>query len=165
MRKFLGKKKLCKFLRNYLQKNLGLKIFAQIFVQIFGKKIIADKFAKKLAQIFYGSYLTAWLLYGSTSFQIHCIVNLVKADHPKSCLSWKRLHVASFCPGSCWVISKPGSCLFKTSFLGLPHPGVSTLPPRSIPYSFLSWFFRKDFSLDRWDDHLIFCDRCENYSQ
>ena len=48
------------------------------------------------------------------------IVNLVKADHPKSCLSWKRLHVASFCPGSCWVISKPGSCLFKTSFFGAP---------------------------------------------
>ena len=55
------KKNVCKFLRNFLQKILGLKIFVQIFlqifVQIFGGKIFAqifaEKFAKQLAQIFY----------------------------------------------------------------------------------------------------------------
>ena len=67
LHKCLGKKNLCKFFCNYLHKILGLKIVAQIFVQkfvqIFGEKNICanifGKICKKIAQIFYGSYLMA----------------------------------------------------------------------------------------------------------
>ena len=67
------------------------------------------------------------------------IVNLVKADHSKSFLPWKRLHVVSFCPGSCWVILKPGSCLFKTSFFGAP-PSQCTHSATKINPLFLCFF-------------------------
>ena len=67
------------------------------------------------------------------------IVNLVKADHSKSFLPWKRLHVVSFCPGSCWVILKPGSCLFKTSFFGAP-PSQCTHSATKIYPLFLCFF-------------------------
>ena len=47
---------MCRFLRNYLQKILGLKLFAQIFlqifVQIFGEKNVCGKMCKKISANF-----------------------------------------------------------------------------------------------------------------
>ena len=92
LRKFLGKKELCKFLRNYLQKKLGPQIFAQIFlqifVQIFGKKIFAqifaEKIAKQLAQIFYGSYLPKTCCVIVTGWEVSVVLREVRENFATS---------------------------------------------------------------------------------
>ena len=49
------------FLRNYLRRILGRKIFAQIIAQSFGDKKFAEKIVQIKAKIFFGSYLGHFL--------------------------------------------------------------------------------------------------------